>query len=107
MNCSRYRQLISRYVDDEVTPRQRRELLAHVEICRECAAWLARARQTDVLLKSVGNEGPSDRVKSAILSQIRRPTTDDRPNSLSTHDSHSAFRIPHSAFRIPHSVFRT
>ena len=53
MSCSRYRDLLSRYIDGEVTPRQRRELLAHVENCRDCAAWLARVRQTDVLLKGV------------------------------------------------------
>ena len=70
MSCTRYRQLISRYVDDEVTPRQRQELLAHVEHCSDCAAWLARARQTDVLLKSVKNTGPSDSVRQAILSQL-------------------------------------
>lgn len=71
MNCTRYRQLISRYVDDEVTPRQRRDLLAHVQVCRDCAAWLARARQTDVLLKSVDETRPSDSVRNAILSQLR------------------------------------
>ena len=70
MSCTRYLQLISRYVDDEVTPRQRQEPLAHVEHCSECAAWLARARQTDVLLKSVKNTGPSDSVRQAILSQL-------------------------------------
>jgi hypothetical protein len=71
LSCSRYRQLISRYVDDEVTPRQRADLLAHVQTCHDCAAWLARARQTDVLLKGVGDTGPSDRVRSAILNEVR------------------------------------
>ncbi|MEO5950923.1 MAG: zf-HC2 domain-containing protein, partial [Chloroflexia bacterium] len=71
MNCTRYRQLISRYVDDEVTPRQRRELLAHVEVCHDCASWLARARQTDVLLKPLSTTSPSDSVRNAILTQLR------------------------------------
>ncbi|MEO8287723.1 MAG: Ig-like domain-containing protein [Chloroflexota bacterium] len=71
MSCSRYRQLISRYVDDEVTPRQRRDLLAHVQVCADCAAWLARARQTDVLLKGVNETHPSDRVRNAILNEVR------------------------------------
>lgn len=68
MTCSRYRDLISRYVDNEVTPRQRSELLAHVQHCHGCAAWLARLRQTDVLLKGVPETHPSDRVREAILS---------------------------------------
>ncbi|HEX8218339.1 MAG TPA: Ig-like domain-containing protein [Chloroflexia bacterium] len=70
MSCARYRQLISRFVDGEVTPRQRQELLAHVQACRDCAAWLSRARQTDVLLKGLEPAGPSDRVRSAVLGAV-------------------------------------
>ncbi len=107
MNCTRYRQLISRYVDDEVTPRQRRELLAHVEVCRDCAAWLARARQTDVLLKSVGDTHPSDSVRNAIIAQLRNddkhagaisqlPSATTDPafgRQQSVHIHRSAFRV--------------
>jgi hypothetical protein len=79
LSCSRYRQLISRYVDNEVTPRQRADLLAHVQVCPDCAAWLARTRHTDVLLKGIRETHPSDRVRKAILNEVRahssRPTT--------------------------------
>lgn len=71
MSCARYRQLLSRYVDGEVTPRQRQELLAHVQTCHECATWLAKARQTDNLLKKLPEKGPSDHVRSAILSSVQ------------------------------------
>src|SRR5947199_9182245 len=67
MTCARYRELISRYVDGEVTPRQRRDVLAHVERCHDCAAWLARARQAEVLLKGVPETRPSDRVRETVL----------------------------------------
>lgn len=70
MSCVRYRQLISRYIDGEVTPRQRQELLAHVQTCHDCAAWLSRARQTDVLLKGLETGGPSDKVRSAVLGAV-------------------------------------
>ncbi|HEX8599232.1 MAG TPA: MG2 domain-containing protein [Chloroflexia bacterium] len=70
MSCARYRQLISRYIDGEVTPRQRQELLAHVQTCHDCAAWLSKARQTDVLLKGLEDAGPSDRVRSAVLGSV-------------------------------------
>ena len=79
MSCSRYRQLISRYVDNEATPRQREELLAHVQTCHDCAAWLARARQTDVLLRGINETRPSDRVRSAILDQVRAHNTEQAP----------------------------
>src|SRR5437764_805214 len=67
MSCTRYRDLLSRYIDGEVTARQRRELMVHLEKCHDCAAWLARARQTDVLLKGVPETRPSDRVREAVL----------------------------------------
>src|SRR2546425_49384 len=67
MSCTRYRDLLSRYVDGEVTARQRRELLGHLEKCHDCAAWLARVRQTDVLLKGAPETRPSDRVRDAVL----------------------------------------
>jgi hypothetical protein len=46
-------------------------LLAHVQVCADCAAWLARTRHTDVLLKGVGQTHPSDRVRNAILDEVR------------------------------------
>lgn len=80
MSCARYRQLLSRYVDGEVTPRQRQELLAHVQTCRECATWLAKARQTDNLLKKLPEKGPSDRVRSAILSSVQHNAAGPAPS---------------------------
>ncbi|HYO48681.1 MAG TPA: Ig-like domain-containing protein [Chloroflexia bacterium] len=74
MNCDKYRDLLSRYVDSEVTPRQRRELLAHVEKCAHCAAWLARVRQSEVLLKGLPQTQPSDRVRDAVLGSLRQKT---------------------------------
>ncbi len=68
MTCTRYKELISRYVDGEVTPRQRQDVLEHVQHCHDCAAWLARARQAEVLLKGVPETQPSDRVRDNILS---------------------------------------
>src|SRR3954454_15832427 len=79
MSCTRYRDLLSRYIDGEVTARQRRELLGHVEHCHDCAAWLARARQTDVLLKGVPETRPSDRVREAVLGTAARKTTGAPP----------------------------
>src|SRR5437762_3030275 len=72
MTCARYRELISRYVDGEVTARQRRDVLAHVEHCHDCAAWLARARQAEVLLKGVPETRPSDRVRETVLGKAAR-----------------------------------
>ncbi|HYP42326.1 MAG TPA: Ig-like domain-containing protein, partial [Chloroflexia bacterium] len=82
MNCDKYRDLLSRYVDSEVTPRQRRELLAHVEKCAHCAAWLARVRQSEVLLKGIPQTQPSDRVRDAVLGSLRQKTGPLAPGSI-------------------------
>jgi hypothetical protein len=81
LNCDKYRDLLSRYVDSEVTPRQRRELLAHVEKCAHCAAWLARVRQSEVLLKGIPQTQPSDRVRDAVLGSLRHKTGPLAPSS--------------------------
>src|SRR3954453_22214025 len=83
MSCTRYRDLLSRYIDGEVTARQRRELLGHLEKCHDCAAWLARARQTDVLLKGVPETRPSDRVRDVVLGSALKglPGNHARPHA--------------------------
>src|SRR2546421_609368 len=75
MSCTRYRDLLSRYVDGEVTARQRRELLSHLEKCHDCAAWLARVRQTDVLLKGA----PATRPPAGVRDVVRGPALKGRP----------------------------
>jgi hypothetical protein len=72
MTCARYRALISRYLDDELTPRQRAELLDHVKHCASCAADLARYRQAEVLLRKIPEGEPAPKLKPAVLREARR-----------------------------------
>jgi len=58
MTCARYRALISRYLDDELTARQRTELLDHLTVCASCSADLARLRQGEVLLRKLPEPPP-------------------------------------------------
>ncbi|HUS13676.1 MAG TPA: Ig-like domain-containing protein [Chloroflexia bacterium] len=67
MTCARYRALISRYLDDELTPRQRTELLDHIEHCSSCAADLAHFRQTELLLRKLPEGQPKPELKQAVL----------------------------------------
>lgn len=72
MSCARYRAQISRYLDDELSPRQRSELLAHIKTCAECAAALARFRQSEVLLKKLPETRPSEDIRAAVLRAAHR-----------------------------------
>ncbi|MDQ2806519.1 MAG: zf-HC2 domain-containing protein, partial [Chloroflexota bacterium] len=58
MTCARYRALISRYLDDELTARQRTELLDHLTGCANCSADLARLRLGEVLLRKLPEPPP-------------------------------------------------
>ncbi len=73
MTCARYRALISRYLDDELTARQRADLLDHLEHCASCAAELARYRQGDLLLRKLPEGEPDPQLKAEILRETRRP----------------------------------
>src|SRR6476620_8212353 len=72
MTCARYRALISRYLDDELTPRQRAELLAHIEHCASCAADLARYRRTELLLRKQPEGLTEHDPKRGSVRDIRR-----------------------------------
>ncbi|MGI8586166.1 MAG: Ig-like domain-containing protein [Chloroflexia bacterium] len=79
MTCARYRALISRYLDDELTPRQRAELLDHIEHCPACSAALARYRRDDLLLRKLPAEDkPTPAVKGKVLEEIRRGNSSPR-----------------------------
>jgi hypothetical protein len=90
LSCNRYKQLLSRYVDGEVTPRQKRELLAHLEQCPDCAAWLARVRQADVLLKEgVPEARPPNYVREAVLGALKGRQPGDAPRATTSTPTHT------------------
>ncbi len=83
MTCARYRALISRYLDDELTARQRAELLDHIAGCAGCTADLARFRQGEVLLHKLPDPPPpppavSDLVQREVRAIRRRRRRDPR-----------------------------
>jgi anti-sigma factor RsiW len=50
LNCEEVRRQISNYLDDDISPRMRRLLEAHLEQCRKCAALLDSTHNVLVLL---------------------------------------------------------
>jgi hypothetical protein len=61
--------LVSRFLDDALSQRERQDLLAHLGECPDCAATLARYRQATVLLGRLGESAPSPRVREAVLAE--------------------------------------
>ncbi len=72
MSCARYRALISRYLDGELTPRQKADLLHHIETCASCSAALAKYRQSEVLLKRLPESSTPAELKMSVMREARR-----------------------------------
>ncbi len=71
MSCSRYRFLISRYLDDGLSLRERDALLSHVGNCPSCAAVLARYRAIEVSLRKLPESRPSPAVREELLRKVK------------------------------------
>ncbi|MFQ5826150.1 MAG: anti-sigma factor family protein [Dehalococcoidia bacterium] len=67
MACARYQSLLSRYIDEALSEREQRQLLAHVEGCPSCSATLARYRQAGVILHRLPTLDPSPQLRDRIL----------------------------------------
>lgn len=74
MRCSTYKLLISRYLDEDLSPRERNTLLAHIGQCPACAATLARYRAIEVALRKVPDNQPSPFVRENLLRRIEGDT---------------------------------
>lgn len=70
MSCGAYRRLLSAYLDDALSGKQRTALLAHIEACPACAAMLARYRQMDLLLRRLPQSAPPDSLRQRVLCHL-------------------------------------
>ncbi len=83
MGCSGYKDLLSRYIDNELSKREREELLAHLQHCSKCSHALAKYRQVESLLAQPGREEtrPNPAVRDRVLEAIR-PASQQPPRPL-------------------------
>ncbi len=83
MGCSGYKDLLSRYIDNELSKREREELLAHLQHCSKCSHALAKYRQVETLLAQPGREEtrPNPAVRDRVLDAIR-PASQHPPRPL-------------------------
>ncbi|HQG30828.1 MAG TPA: zf-HC2 domain-containing protein [Deltaproteobacteria bacterium] len=49
MNCRRTKKMISPYIDDELTPREKEAFLEHIGKCQECSRELEEARAVHLI----------------------------------------------------------
>ncbi len=69
-DCMKYEELISGYVDGELTETEKAELLEHIKTCPSCAALLeiyeSMADQTDDMLAE-----PPDELAAGVMDEVR------------------------------------
>ncbi|RPI53137.1 MAG: zf-HC2 domain-containing protein [Acidobacteria bacterium] len=68
---------LSRYIDDELTPRQRRAIDTHCRDCTRCRRMIAGLRRTVDMCRSAGSTPIPARVRArarASIARLVRPT---------------------------------
>jgi anti-sigma factor RsiW len=77
MNCRHARKMISRYVDDELRPEEKKDLDAHIRSCASCREELEETRVLNRLFASAQRfpapYGFSTRVLASLQEKERRP----------------------------------
>jgi anti-sigma factor RsiW len=63
---------LSQYIDDEMTPRQRRAIDAHCRDCTRCRRMIAGLRRTVDLYRSAGSLPVPSRVRARAQARIKR-----------------------------------
>jgi anti-sigma factor RsiW len=61
---------LSRYIDDELTPRQRRAIDAHCRDCARCKRMIAGLRRTVALCRSTGSTALPARTRARARARI-------------------------------------
>ena len=78
LSCAEVRREISNYLDDDMTPRMRRLLEAHLEQCRKCAVLLDSTHNVLVLLADEQRfelpAGFSVRVREILAREFEKAT---------------------------------
>jgi len=82
MSCRRVNRLLSTYIDDACSPRQRAQVEEHLNNCPECAALLRELRQTIELVSALPRDRTSDDFMAALRPRLRELEQTAEPGLL-------------------------
>lgn len=72
MSCE-YEAELTAYVDEELEPQRRRQLLSHLPGCGACARTLDQLERSVSLVRTLESPSPSGSLRRAVLSQLEKP----------------------------------
>jgi len=81
MNCLKFRQQASIYIDRQLDSASNQEFLFHLNSCSGCFEYVDEIRRTTQLLKQLGNSLPPESLASDILAKVET-TKEQRPHHL-------------------------
>ncbi|GHO84585.1 anti-sigma factor family protein [Dictyobacter formicarum] len=93
MNCEQVRDLLSAYLDDQLTADERQRVSAHLPSCPQCAGILADYRRFDALLAQLPRVTPTPDLRNRILATTGPFISDGQQKSPDAH-SHSLHYTP-------------
>ena len=70
MNCYRARQLISPYLDHQLTGRQMLDLQQHFSECRSCESEARSLQQVKRMLRALQSHRPGDHFPEALMARV-------------------------------------
>jgi anti-sigma factor RsiW len=93
MQCERVRQLLSPYLDGELSAAERRAVAAHIEQCRACAALVADFQRIGRTIAEAGAEpAPSSlalRVRASLAREAEAQESEALPSLAKSTQGHS------------------
>lgn len=80
-DCERYRELISRMIDEDLSEQERQELASHLSGCRECQTVYRAFSFLDEGLSDLAEEPPEE-LHEEIMASIRRQATAEKNSAV-------------------------
>lgn len=108
MNCRQTRDLVSAYLDQELTGQQMLEIRAHLSVCDACAAEWRATRDVRRLLRSLAQPTPDTAAQRQLVARLDREARLETGPSLWAAALRlwlPAKRVAHSAPAAPRSFF--
>ncbi|GCE06367.1 anti-sigma factor family protein [Dictyobacter aurantiacus] len=97
MNCEQVRDLLSAYLDDQLTANERQYVDTHLTSCPHCAGVLADYRRFDTLLAQLPRVTPTTDLRDRILAAAGPFTSDGKkqaPDSSSNWLQYTPLSLP-------------
>lgn len=73
MRCDKYRELLSAYLDGDLSPKAMREVEGHLSVCERCAEELRLLREAVGLVRKLPLLDPPPEIRMRLLKEIGRP----------------------------------